>query len=79
VKAKKPKFKNRYILAEGYPMPIGLANEPYTDIRMWKENMASEPVPLEWPQELWLKALPKYRLVLEKVKLCAPPPSKAKG
>ena len=67
MKAKKPKFKNRYVLAEGYPMPIGDVSKPYTMIVMWEENMSSSRIPLNVPQDIFSNELPKYRLILERV------------
>ena len=63
---KREKYKNRYILAEGYPYAIGVSN--YYEIRIHKEQVGCDMIALEWPEELWDKKLPKYRLVLERVK-----------
>lgn len=64
----KPKtmFKDRYVLAEGYPWAMGLT--PYTELQMRNTIFAGNPIDLEWPEELWKDSIPKYRLVLERVK-----------
>lgn len=64
---KKP--KKRYILAEGYPWACGLGKpeKPYDAIYMCPEPIGVQPMPLNWPRELWSKDLPKFRLVLERI------------
>lgn len=59
-------YKKRYVLAEGYPWAVG--TEPATDIRMVIRPTGMVPQILKWPVELWRPELPKYRLVLERVK-----------
>ena len=64
------KFKDRYVLGEGYPLVKGLGparNDPHTELVMETEQLVGNRVPLNWPDELWDKDLPKYRLVLERV------------
>lgn len=64
------KFKDRYVLGEGYPWVDGLGNVefPYMKLSVKKENHGSESLVLMFPKELWDEHLPKYRIVLEKVK-----------
>lgn len=62
---KKPKFKTRYVLGEGYPWALG--REPYTLICLVKKSPGADKIELNFPEELWLEDVPKYRLILEKV------------
>ena len=50
------KFKDRYVLAEGYP-----------NLRSAMQRVAVDPT-VEWPLELRDRGVPIYRLVLERVK-----------
>ena len=59
-------FKDRYVLATGYPWAVG--TDPIIDIRMVERPTGMVPRLLKWPKELWSPTLPKYRLVLERVK-----------
>lgn len=62
----KAKYKDRYVLATGYPWALG--TDPYTSVEM---NMGAKrfvPVHLNFPKELWQEGCPRYRLVLERVK-----------
>lgn len=63
------KFKDRYVLGEGYPWVTGLGKPdcPYTDVRLWPEPKASKPIEIDWPNELWSEDLPKYRLELVRI------------
>lgn len=61
----KSRFKDRYVLGEGYPWALG--DGPYYEINLQPEPYESERIPLEWPDELGSNLLPKYRLVLERV------------
>jgi hypothetical protein len=63
---KRSKFKDRYVLATGYPWAVGSELNPI-DIRMVRGPMGVVPIQLKWPKELWEPSLPRYRLVLEKV------------
>ncbi len=65
-KVKSIKFPSKVILAEGYPWAMGCGPE-YTEICMQEAVMVGKRLPLDWPQILWSKNLPKYRLVLEKI------------
>jgi len=62
---KKTKFKNKYVLGEGYPWALGLG--PYHSVGVVKGSVGVNYVPLKFPKELWSSKLPKYQLVLEKV------------
>jgi hypothetical protein len=62
----KNKFKKKYILAEGYPWGMGILKQ-YKEIAMSKSPDGFMPVIFEFPVELWDAALPKYRLVLERI------------
>lgn len=59
------RFKDRYILGEGYP---------WTDkiLKRWMCVRKSIPYTygkeLDWPEEFWDFDVPKYRLVLERVR-----------
>lgn len=63
---KKLKFKRKYILGEGYPWAIGFGK--YLQVSMCKKKSGVNMIELNWPAELWSQDIPKYRLVLEKVK-----------
>lgn len=64
--APKDMYKERYVLAEGYPWADGLG--PYYNIAMCQAPTGVVKVAVIWPEELWLNAgLPRYRLVLERV------------
>jgi len=61
------KFKDRYVLGTGYPWAMGLG-KPYVEIAMLKGKLLGFGFkPLKFPEILWNKDLPKYRLVLERV------------
>ncbi len=60
------KFPERIILGIGYPWAYGVG--PYFEIGLNSFNTGVLPKKLKWPKELWHKDLPKYRLVLEKIK-----------
>ena len=46
------RFKDRYVLAEGYPWAIG--TNPYTEIAMHKgPYITGEYVDIDFPVELW--------------------------
>jgi len=60
------KFKRKYILAEGYPWIV--THNQREMIQMEEAAVGHQPVPINWPEELWSNELPKYRLVLERVK-----------
>lgn len=63
---KSTKFKNRYILGEGYPWAIGIS--PFFEINLHEgPNIIDERIKLDWPDELWSRGLPRYCLVLERV------------
>ncbi len=59
------KFKDRYVLGEGYPWAYGMP--PYNTMGLLTESLISRPIDLEWSDELWSKDVPKFRLVLEKI------------
>lgn len=59
-------FKDRYILGSGFPhVPIG--DDSFLVLFATPFLKPAEMVPLDWPMELDLNALPMYRLVLERV------------
>jgi hypothetical protein len=60
------KFKKRYVLAKGYPWAFGGGN--YKTIGMGKDKFGVNLEPIQFPPELWSVHLPKYRLVLERVR-----------
>jgi hypothetical protein len=64
---KRPKFKDRYVLAKGYPWAMGVAPLS-TEIALAEKPRGFKPIEFKFPKELWNNALPKYRLVLERVK-----------
>jgi len=59
------KFKDRYVLGEGYP---------WTDKNLKRWMCIRKCIPytygkeLDWPKEFWDFDVPKYRLILERVK-----------
>jgi hypothetical protein len=60
-------FPERIVLATGYPWANG--TEPYFEIVMHKEaTNSTHSVQLKFPKLLWKPDVPKYRLVLERVK-----------
>lgn len=60
------KFKERYVLATGYPWATGM-KKPYCEVVMVKSQVGMEAIEIDWPEELWNPNTPKYRLVLERV------------
>lgn len=60
------KFKDRYVLGEGYPWAWGL--KPYQTIGINKEKNGLNAKNIKFPKKLWEYEVPKYRLVLERVK-----------
>lgn len=60
-----PEFRERYVLGEGYPWAMGIG--PYREVVLSKTSLGLDPQDLNWPDELWRKDLPQYRLVLERV------------
>jgi len=63
---KKIPYPKRVVLAEGYPWFLGTG--PYYQMEMETEPLKSPAVPLNVPWELWGRAIPRYRLVLERIK-----------
>lgn len=61
-----PGFPERVVLAEGYPWAVG--TRKYIDIRMTEGPTGMNPVWLNYPDKLWDRSVPKYRLVLERIK-----------
>ncbi len=61
---KKPKFKKRYVLGEGY---VEFTFEKYIHLNKIR-YMDAIHIKLKHPIELWERKVPKYRLVLERVK-----------
>ena len=63
---KKPKFKDRYILASGY---LWYGHDDY-QIQVFNKRVLGKPIVLrrKFPISLFNLDAPKYRLVLEKVK-----------
>ena len=60
------KFKDRYVLATGYPWGLG----PFKDVQaitMNKKPQSMQRNKITYPSALWSKDLPRYRLVLERV------------
>ena len=60
------KFKKKYVLGEGYPRALGLQSH-YDKVFLCKESSGSDLIALNFPDELWTKEMPKYRLVLERI------------
>jgi hypothetical protein len=56
------KYKDRYVLAEGYPVEKGFG------VALSKYPTFTEEIEIPLPDELYNENCPKYRLVLEKVK-----------
>lgn len=63
---KKAKLQDRYVLGEGYPWALGTA--PYASIALCEERIGVRFVGLSFPDDLWQANVPKYRLVLERIK-----------
>lgn len=59
------KFKDRYVLAEGYPWAIG--TQSYKSIGVSTINPGIILEDLDFPLELWSAKVPTYRLVLERI------------
>jgi len=64
----KPKFKSTYILGVGYPWFYGSDQNQTIQVGINVEPVGICPVEINIPQELWDKRLPKYELVLRRVK-----------
>jgi hypothetical protein len=65
---KKPpaKFPKRVVLATGYPWANGVS--PYYEVCVREQALGGGNLQMKWPEVLWDPRLPKYRLVLERVK-----------
>lgn len=61
------KYKDRYVLATGYPWGLG-AKKNITAVRMDATSGLGATKKIAWPVELWDPEMPRYRLVLERVK-----------
>jgi len=61
----KPKFKKRYVLGEGYPWVFGM--DHYKGVGLTSITPGTSFKDLEWPEELWDRKLPLYRLELVRV------------
>lgn len=59
------KFPARIVLGEGHPWALGV--ERYKEVCLNKEPIGVEKVTLDFPEVLWSKEVPRYRLVLERV------------
>lgn len=64
----KKKFKDRYVLGEGYPFQDSYANvsllkKPESESEPWPDDVI-----LKFPKSIMRDDCPKYRLVLERVK-----------
>ena len=59
-------FKDRYVLGEGYPWPIGI--DCYDSIALSESKEYAKFIDLSHIEDLWSPTVPKYRLVLEKIK-----------
>jgi len=65
----KVKFKKRYVVGIGCPWAMGVG-PTYRELCLSfgeKGPTGLDRVALDWPEELWSKDLPQYRLVLERV------------
>jgi len=60
------KFKDKYVLAVGYPGVVGMKN--YQSIAMYKQKIGYKYSTIKWFNELWDDNVPKYELILRKVK-----------
>ncbi len=70
---KKQKFKDKYILGEGYPWGFRKPPSKNGDFKTLQIGLAKTPIGFEFkklnfPNELRSETSPKYRLVLEKIK-----------
>jgi len=63
---KKTTFKKRYVLGAGYPWANG--TDPYFEVVLYPDQIVGKRIPLKFPSELWSLDVPKYRLVLERVR-----------
>lgn len=63
-------FKDRYVLGSGFPhVPIG--EDSFLVLYETKYLIPADLVGLDWPPELDLNALPRYRIVLERIECFA--------
>lgn len=61
-------YADRYVISEGYPWAYGAVGQYYA-VGMNNEQLGNaRSSGITWPKELWDKKLPKYRLVLERVR-----------
>ena len=71
-KASEHQFPERVVLGVGYPWAIGLgtAEHPYDSVHLnpRASGNGGRRVKLRFPKELWRADVPKYRLVLERVR-----------
>jgi hypothetical protein len=66
VTPKKGKFKDRYVIGEGYPWGYGVKKIMMMGLNYKKIGMNTKQ--LKFPKALWDTNIPKYRIVLERVK-----------
>ena len=62
---KKPKFQKRYVLGEGYP---NIDSQGIRVSLLQTKDWSSAIMDLKYPDKLVEVNIPKYRLVLERVK-----------
>lgn len=65
---KKLKFKSKYILGEGYPWFYGTNPTHFNEIGLNEKPVGVNPVSMSIPKELGSRELPKYQLILKRVK-----------
>jgi hypothetical protein len=63
--AKKQVFKDRYVLGSGYPWAFGVESKM---VGVNEAGTGMKTKSLKFPKTLWSKDIPKYRIVLERVK-----------
>jgi len=61
------KYKRRYVLGEGYPYGYG-QGPPFKQIALTERQVGLSFVPLGFPRELWDKTVPRYRIILRRVR-----------
>jgi hypothetical protein len=61
------KFKDTYVLGEGYPWVMGLGPN-YRELALCSKPAGGPDMYIKFPIELWDVKVPKYKLVLKRVK-----------
>lgn len=63
----KPEFPDEVVLGSGYPWALG-ARDDHREIALCSKRTGGDFKKLNFPRVLWRNELPKYELILRRVK-----------